>query len=128
MLIFKYSFFATIAILINLLTQECVFLTFKEDSLLIIAILAGTFTGLITKYILDKKFVFYHSSKNFYHNFNDFVKYTMISVFTTIIFWGSEYVFYIVFNDKLLTYVGAIIGLVIGYIIKYQLDKRFVFK
>jgi len=50
-----------------------------------------------------------------------------MGVFTTIIFWGTEIAFDILFQDPNAKYLGAVIGLSIGYVIKYFLDKRYVF-
>ena len=49
------------------------------------------------------------------------------SVFTTFIFWGFEYVFDVLGQGSNWRYVGAVIGLVIGYRVKYTLDRDFVF-
>ncbi|MCY4178204.1 MAG: GtrA family protein, partial [Endozoicomonadaceae bacterium] len=46
---------------------------------------------------------------------------------TTAIFWGTEYFFQIIFKTDFMRYTGGIIGLIAGYLIKYRLDKRFVF-
>jgi preprotein translocase subunit SecA len=40
---------------------------------------------------------------------------------------ASEFGFDFLFGTKLMRYVGGVIGLAIGYAIKYQLDKRYVF-
>jgi putative flippase GtrA len=50
-----------------------------------------------------------------------------MGVLTTIIFWAIELAFEHIYQTKEMRYLGGIIGLAIGYIIKYQLDKRFVF-
>jgi len=50
-----------------------------------------------------------------------------MGVFTTVIFWGFEIGFNYIFTNPQAKYVGAIVGLSIGYIIKYFLDKKFVF-
>ena len=50
-----------------------------------------------------------------------------MAVFTTIIFWGTEIAFDTLFQDPNAKYLGAVIGLSIGYIIKYFLDKKYVF-
>jgi len=50
-----------------------------------------------------------------------------MSVFTTIIFWGTEIGFDVIFDNDNAKYLGAVIGLSIGYIVKYFLDKKFVF-
>ncbi len=50
-----------------------------------------------------------------------------MGIFTTIIFWGTEIGFNAIFENQNAKYIGAIIGLSIGYAIKYFLDKKFVF-
>jgi positive regulator of sigma E activity len=50
-----------------------------------------------------------------------------MGVFTTLIFWLTEYAFHLVFLTDEMRYIGAILGLSVGYYVKYQLDKRFVF-
>ena len=88
----------------------------------------GTFLGLITKYFLDKKFIFYYRSKNKIDDGKKFFMYSFFGIFTTLVFWGFEISFDAVFKSDLAKYVGALLGLVIGYILKYFLDKNFVFK
>ena len=46
---------------------------------------------------------------------------------TTLVFWGTEFAFHLAFQTDAMRYLGGVIGLVIGYAIKYQLDKRYVF-
>ena len=50
-----------------------------------------------------------------------------MGVVTTLIFWGFEFTFEYLFRTKFMRYLGAVIGLSIGYFIKYNLDRRFVF-
>jgi len=47
---------------------------------------------------------------------------------TTLIFWGFEFSFHYFFETKEMRYLGGVIGLAIGYLTKYHLDKRFVFR
>jgi len=54
--------------------------------------------------------------------------YTYVGIFTTCIFWGTELLFDLLLKTDSARYIGAIVGLSIGYAIKYFLDKRFVFK
>ncbi len=51
-----------------------------------------------------------------------------MGVFTTFIFWGFEIGFDVIFENQNAKYAGALLGLGIGYIVKYFLDKKFVFK
>lgn len=124
-MILRYIIFAIISIAINLLTQYFV-LIFAD--VLCIAMFFGTFLGLITKYFLDKKFIFYYRSKNKIDDGKKFFVYSFFGIFTTLVFWGFEISFDAVFKSDLAKYVGALLGLVIGYVLKYFLDKNFVFK
>ena len=124
-MILRYIIFAIISIAINLLAQYFV-LIFAD--VLCIAMFFGTFLGLITKYFLDKKFIFYYRSKNKIDDGKKFFMYSFFGIFTTLVFWGFEISFDAVFKSDLAKYVGALLGLVIGYILKYFLDKNFVFK
>ena len=87
----------------------------------------GTLVGLVVKYILDKNFIFYHVVEDKKDDAKKFVLYSLMGVFTTIIFWGTEIAFDTLFQDPNAKYLGALIGLSIGYIIKYFLDKKYVF-
>ncbi len=88
----------------------------------------GTLAGLILKYILDKKYIFYHKPKNKKDDGKKFALYSLMGVFTTFIFWGFEIGFDFAFHSEIAKYIGAILGLSIGYVVKYFLDKKFVFK
>ncbi len=126
-MIIKYSFFSVIAILLNLLTQYISFALYTGVASIYVAILIGTLTGLISKYILDKKYIFYHMSKNKIDDVKKFTLYTITGIITTAIFWLTELSFDVIFINNNAKYIGAIIGLSIGYFIKYFLDKKYVF-
>lgn len=127
-LVLKYSFFALIATIINLFTQFISLAIYSQDFSLYIAMFFGTLTGLIAKYILDKKYIFYYVVKDKKEDSQKFILYSIMGVFTTLIFWGFEIGFDYIFDSEIAKYIGAIIGLSIGYITKYFLDKKFVFK
>jgi putative flippase GtrA len=124
----KYIMFAIISTLINLIFQYFSLGVYSGFMSLYIAMFIGTFAGLITKYILDKKFIFYRTIKDKKNNIKTFIFYSFTGVFTTIIFWGTEIIFDILYNNPDAKYFGAVLGLTIGYMIKYYLDNRFVFK
>jgi putative flippase GtrA len=123
----KYIVFASISTLINLLFQYLSFLLYSDTAALYIAMLLGTLAGLVVKYVLDKKFIFYHKVKGKKDDAKKFALYSLMGVFTTIIFWGTEITFDMVSQDPNAKYLGAVVGLSIGYAIKYALDKKFVF-
>ena len=128
LLVLKYSLFALIATIINLFTQFTSLAIYSQDFSLYIAMFFGTLTGLIAKYILDKKYIFYYVVKDKKEDSQKFILYSIMGVFTTVIFWGFEIGFDYIFDSEIAKYIGAVIGLSIGYIIKYFLDKKFVFK
>ena len=124
----KYVLFAVIATLINMLFQYISFLIYQGKYDFFIGIFIGTLAGLVVKYILDKKYIFYYVVKDKKEDSQKFILYSIMGVFTTLIFWGFEIGFDYIFDSEIAKYIGAIIGLSIGYITKYFLDKKFVFK
>ena len=127
MLAIKYTIFAVISTLFNLLFQYFSFELYSGFASLYVAMFFGTLAGLVAKYILDKKFIFYHTPKDKKDDAKKFALYSLMGVFTTIIFWGTEIAFDTLSQDPNAKYLGAFIGLSIGYVIKYFLDKKFVF-
>lgn len=127
MLVVKYTLFAVIATLINLLFQYFSFQVYSGYASLYVAMLIGTLVGLVTKYILDKKYIFYHMSLDRKDDARKFAIYSLMGVFTTFIFWGTEIAFNALFESSYAKYVGATLGLAVGYVVKYFLDKTFVF-
>ncbi len=127
MLAIKYTLFAVISTLFNLLFQYLSFLVYDDFASLYVAMFFGTLAGLVAKYILDKKFIFYHTPTDKKDDAKKFALYSFMGVFTTIIFWGTEIAFDTFSQDPNAKYLGAVIGLSIGYVIKYFLDKKYVF-
>lgn len=127
-IVFKYINFAIASTLVNLLFQYISFYFYNGFLSLYVAMFFGTLSGLILKYILDKKYIFYHETKTKKENTKKFLLYSLMGVFTTFIFWVFELGFDYIFGGEIAKYIGATIGLSIGYFVKYQLDKKFVFK
>lgn len=127
MIAIKYALCAAIATGINLLFQFFSFVFYKGVADIYIAMFFGTIAGLVAKYILDKKYIFYHQPENKTQDLKKFIAYAFTGVFTTIIFWGTELTFDWYFEHPVAKYIGAIVGLSIGYITKYMLDKNYVF-
>jgi len=124
----KYAVFAAISTAINLLGQYIGFLIYDGLFSLYFAMLLGTLAGLVSKYILDKKYIFYHQPKSRADDGKKFILYAVTGIFTTIIFWGTEITFDMLFSSHAAKYIGAVIGLSIGYVCKYFLDSHFIFR
>lgn len=123
-----YTIFAIIATFCNILAQDIFTYVYSGHFYIFISMVFGTGIGLIIKYILDKKYIFKYKTQNTRHNNKIFTLYAIMGLFTTIIFWGFELSFQLFFENKEMRYIGGVIGLMIGYICKYYLDKRFVFR
>ena len=123
---FKYILFAILATTVNIFFQYLSFLLIEHKYELYIAMLNGTILGMILKYYLDKNFIFYYVKKEF-NNKNIFLLYIFTSIFTTIIFWAIELWFSYYVNINYSEYLGALVGLTLGYSLKYLLDKQLVF-
>ena len=123
-----YILFAIVATLVNLAVQKLSLLVYEQDYSLYVAMFFGTVSGLVLKYVLDKRFVFSHKSNNLQQEGNTFTLYSLMGVFTTFIFWGVEIGFDYFFDFESAKFIGAIVGLSIGYTVKFYLDSAFVFK
>lgn len=123
-----YTLLAIIATIANIGSQDIVIRLYQGDYAITFSILVGTGVGLLVKYTLDKRFIFHFKAQNAAHDAKTFVLYTLMGVLTTVIFWGFEYAFDAIFKTKEMRYLGGVIGLALGYWVKYRLDKRFVFK
>lgn len=128
MTVAKYALFALISTLLNLFSQYVSFLAYGGPGNLYVAMFFGTLAGLLSKYILDKKFIFYHTPKDRKDDTKKFMLYSFMGLFTTVPFVLSEMAFDYFFDNEVAKYIGAIVGLTIGYISKYILDKKFVFR
>ncbi|MEM6973142.1 MAG: GtrA family protein [Pseudomonadota bacterium] len=130
-LVLRYGLFAVIATVANLAAQRLVLSLGPDGSegamLFAGAVGAGTLVGLVIKYLLDKRWIFFDEATGVRAHGQKFSLYTAMGVVTTLIFWGVETVFWLVWQTHLMREIGAVIGLSIGYVIKYQLDRRFVF-
>ena len=122
-----YIILATLSTLINIGTQILSIWAYKGLYSVEISILAGTATGLPLRYVLEKRYIFFFKSESLSHDGRLFALYSFMSIFTTAIFWFTEYAFHLIFAAESMRYVGGVIGLAIGFYVKYRLDKKFVF-
>lgn len=126
-LVTRYAFFAVIATIANLAVQRLVLSGGDSTLMFMAAVGAGTIVGLIIKYVLDKRWIFMDTATGAAAHGKKFGLYTVMGLVTTAIFWGTETAFWFAWRTDLMREVGAIIGLSIGYVVKYNLDRRFVF-
>jgi putative flippase GtrA len=124
----KYAFFAAVATAANIATQYLSLSLYSDVYGLYLAMAFGTLAGLFLKYLLDRKYIFYYRRKDIADDMKTFVLYSCMGVFTTICFWAFEIGFNVMFARSSAKYIGAVVGLTFGYVMKYRLDKRFVFK
>ena len=122
-----YAVFAAFATFVNIGSQALVIWLYHGPYAVPLSILVGTAAGLPVKYVLEKRHIFSFESENLAHDGRMFALYSFMGVFTTALFWGVEFAFHHLFGTDAMRYLGGVIGLSLGYAIKYHLDKRFVF-
>ncbi|MBB5721255.1 putative flippase GtrA [Loktanella ponticola] len=122
-----YVVFAVIATIANLLTQRIVLFMNDGAAGFTVAVFMGTLIGLMIKYFLDKRWIFRDLTAGTAANGKKFALYSAMGIFTTAIFWITETAFWLQWRTDMMRELGAVIGLMIGYTVKYQLDRRFVF-
>jgi hypothetical protein len=123
-----YTLVSALATVANIATQALVVALYEGAFAIQLSVLLGTATGFPIKYVLEKKHVFEFQADNLAHDTRLFILYGFMGVFTTLIFWGVEWAFQVLFQTDAMRYLGGAIGLTLGSFIKYHLDKRFVFK
>lgn len=124
----SYAIFALIATAANLGAQDLVIRAYNGAFDILASVVVGTGVGLLVKYVLDKRYIFRFRARSFAHDTQTFALYTVMGLVTTVVFWGFEFGFHRIFETKEMRYLGGAIGLAIGYLTKYHLDKRFVFR
>ena len=137
----EYALFALVATAVNLGVQWLVVhvaepqvlrlplpAMLRTPRLLVIpALAAGTAAGLVVKYMLDKRFIFRDRTGGAAQHVRKFGLYAVMGLATTVIFWGAEIGAAAVSRSPYAMYVGGALGLLVGYVVKYRLDRRFVF-
>lgn len=121
----RYVIFALLATGANLAVQEG---AIRIGAGLGASILAGTVAGFALKYALDKRWIFFDPYEGRGDEVRKVSLYGLFSVLTTLIFWGTELLFWHVWKTDLAKYAGASIGLAAGYAIKFALDRRITFR
>jgi len=127
MMFVRYVLFAILATLVNLGTQEMT-IRIAPVAPLTSSIIMGTAAGFFLKYVLDKKWVFDDDYGGHRQEFQKIALYGAFSILTTLVFWGFEVAFWMVWQTDLAKYTGAVLGLAIGYAAKFILDRTYVFR
>jgi len=126
-LVVRYSLFAALAVVANLAAQRLVLLGGEGPGHFALAVFFGTAVGLVVKYVLDKRWIFYDTASGLGAHSRQFSLYTAMGLVTTAIFWGTETAFWLIWQTHFAREAGAVLGLAVGYVVKYHLDRRFVF-
>jgi len=121
----RYVVFCAMATLANLGVQYLASESFGQP--LIICLFSGTAVGLVLKYVLDRNFIFDGRGVGLRRDSARFLVYSLFGLLTTLLFWAVEWAVARLFHHPISMYVGGALGLIIGYIIKYHLDRRWVF-
>jgi putative flippase GtrA len=132
-LVATYIAFCAVAMATNLGTQGGLNLLLAQQGVgeqvrLIFVLAGGTLAGLVIKYVLDKRYIFEDRSRDFSSHARKFSMYTAMGLVTTAIFWITEGLVFLLVPTTAGLMVGGAIGLSVGYVIKYHLDRRFVFE
>lgn len=123
-----HAILALIATVANIGSQDLVVRNYSGPYSITLSIIVGTGVGLLLKYALDKRYIFRFKARDVVHDGQTFILYTVMGLATTVIFWGFEFAFQHIFQSDGMRYLGGVIGLAIGYVTKYHLDKRYVFR
>lgn len=90
---------------------------------------AGTVAGFVFKFVVDKLVIFGEGAASFQdvgRTGRQVVLYFGFALITTAIFWGTELSFKVLFSGDVYL-VGGVLGLAVGYTLKFLLDRTFVF-
>ena len=124
----RYAACAAAATAANVATQRITSALYAGRFELYAAMAAGTLTGLVAKYLLDRRWIFPARRAALGGHAVAFARYTLTGAATTCLFWGTELAFAALGDARWLRYAGAVLGLTVGYLTKYRLDRRFVFR
>jgi putative flippase GtrA len=124
----RYAAFAALAVAANLASQYVCFRLYDGPAALFAALVFGTGVGLVVKYVLDAVWIFDDAGGSARDHARKFSLYAATGVVTTAIFWGAELLAAALSADVHVRLAGGAVGLVLGYVMKFYLDGRFVFR
>lgn len=126
-LVASYAGFAALAAAVNLGTQRAILGGSEAPARFAAALVAGTLAGMAVKYVLDSRWIFHAGPADAATHGKRIGRYAGTSVVTTLVFWGTEAAFFAVSPTQGSREAGALLGLAMGYVLKYKLDRRLVF-
>ena len=126
--LFLYVTFAIIVTIINLASQRAVLSFLSGNIGFFLALFFGTLVGVIVGYLLDKNWIFNDETKISQNYGKQFFLYAMTGAIHTPIFWITETLFWFIWMTDQMRELGAILGLLFAYTIKYFILKRYIFK
>jgi len=126
-LVVSYAGFAALAAAVNLGTQRLLLGQSESPLRFAVALVAGTLAGMAVKYVLDSRWIFHAAPADAATHGKRIGRYAGTSVITTLVFWGTEAAFFAVSPTQASREAGALLGLAMGYVLKYKLDRRLVF-
>ena len=126
-LLILYSVFAIIVTITNLSSQRLVLSFLTGNVGYFAALFAGTFIGVVLGYFLDKNWIFKDPVMSSRVMGKQFFLYAMTGAIHTPVFWLVESVFWFTWRTDGMRELGAVLGLVIAYTLKYFILRRYVF-
>ena len=126
-LLILYIFFAIIVTITNLSSQRLVLSFLTGNVGYFVALFTGTFIGVVLGYFLDKNWIFKDPVMSSRVMGKQFFWYAMTGAIHTPVFWLVESVFWFIWKTDEMRELGAVLGLVIAYTIKYFILRRYVF-
>jgi putative flippase GtrA len=122
-----YTAFALLSMAANLGSQKVSWCLYQGPFAIALSVYIGTGVGLVVKYALDKAWIFRYEHRDVAHGIQTFARYIAMGLVTTAVFWAMEFGAEALFHNEPARLTGGALGLALGYFVKYQLDKRFVF-
>ena len=126
-LLILYIVFAIIVTITNLSSQRLVLSFLTGNVGYFAALFTGTFIGVVLGYFLDKNWIFKDPAKSSKAIGKQFFWYAMTGAIHTPVFWLVESVFWFTWKTDGMRELGAVLGLVIAYTLKYFILRRYVF-
>lgn len=123
----RYAISAVVSVAANLAGQQLTVIGVLAAPL-IASIIVGTIVGFIVKYVIDKTWTFREPYTTHTAEAHRITLSGFFSVLTTLVFWAFELGFFAIWQTDFAKYTGAILGLSLGYIIKFWLDQRLIFR